>query len=212
MMRREEHRRGDAPPPSPLSSSTLCLRASVAHFPWRGLAPWRRGGFTLVELLVSLGIMLALVAIVAGVYSGNVDDAKERVLRANLRAFRKAIQTFYNDHGRYPYDSFKGVAFLDSSSSELTQGAVQADGVRLRGKYLLEIPVDPTTGRADWVLIEAKIDNDRDGKIDEDRYGDQDNEGQPTPGNDDDDNDGLVDEDPVDIRGVRSSNPLYSDL
>jgi prepilin-type N-terminal cleavage/methylation domain-containing protein len=183
-------------------------------------------GFTLVELLIALTLLLALVAMASGIFRGNVDEARERVREANLRAIRKAIHAFYNDYGRYPYNGQDKlgnvVQFLDNGSSELVQGVHDTYGhyPATRSRYLREIPIDPTTDKADWILIPC--DNDADWRATED---DEDGDGRPSinqatgraePNVDEDgfggspqneDADKQVDEDPPDVMDVLSRGP-----
>jgi general secretion pathway protein G len=89
-------------------------------------------GFTLIELLVVLAIVATLLMIVAPRHWGQVDHAKEAVLRDNLRGLRTVIDQFHADRGRYP-----------ESLQELVDQ-----------RYLRAIPLDPLTGLATtWVLV-----------------------------------------------------------
>lgn len=161
-------------------------------------------GFSLVEILVALGIVLVLTAMVAGVFQGPVEDAKQQVLAANLRSIRRGLRDFFNDHGRYPYngqDNFGNiVAFLDDNSSELVKGVHDDIGSYppKRTIYLRSIPADPTITDSLplWALI--SFDNDGDGLCDEDPFGGGDNDG-----------DGRIDEDPPDVRDVESLSRTF---
>ena len=89
-------------------------------------------GFTLIELLVVLAIVAVLVTLVVPRYYGQVDAAKESVLRENLRATRDVLDHFYGDTGRYP------------------------DGLQelVDRRYLRSLLVDPLTDSpATWVLV-----------------------------------------------------------
>lgn len=119
-----------------------------------------RSGFTLIELLVAVAIMGALVLMAQATYVIYMRDSVEAVLKQNLFTMRHALQQFYADHGRYPYDGQdqwgNEVGFLDSATSELTQGIRSGPGNQFpvnRVRYLLEIPTDPTTNQANWRLI-----------------------------------------------------------
>lgn len=176
----------------------------------------RPHGFSLVELLVALGIILVLTGLVAGVFQAPIEGAKEDVLKANLRALRRAIRDFYNDQGRYPFngqDQYGNVvAFLDPNTSELVNGVHDNLGTypRLRARYLLSIPADPTLTEPlpIWSLVRFNNDSDKftsgpligTERIDEDPFGGGDQDG-----------DGKVDEDPPDVRDVGSVNVKYSE-
>jgi prepilin-type N-terminal cleavage/methylation domain-containing protein len=119
-----------------------------------------RAGFTLLELLVAVAIMGSLVIMAQATYVIYMRDSVEATMKQNLYQLRSAIQQFYADHGRYPYDeqdSFGNpVGFLDTATSELTQGVRSGPNNQFpanRIRYLLEIPVDPTTNLANWRLI-----------------------------------------------------------
>jgi prepilin-type N-terminal cleavage/methylation domain-containing protein len=124
----------------------------------------RAWGFTLVELLVTVAILLALTLMASGIYIQYVKWGEEAVLGNNLTAIRGALQQFYADHGRYPFHGAvfdMNVGFLDEASSELRQGALKfarkdekkwkaQRGPRVQ--YLDEIPLDPSTNSKDWAL------------------------------------------------------------
>lgn len=97
--------------------------------------PGRRavaGGFTLIELLVVLAIIAVMLTLAVPRYFGQIDTAKEAVLRDNLKTTRDVIDKFYGDTGRYP-----------ESLEELVEK-----------RYLRAMPVDPVTGVASsWVLL-----------------------------------------------------------
>lgn len=135
-----------------------------------------------MELLVAVTIMGALVLMAQGTYVVYMRDSVESALRHNLFQLRAAIQQFYADHGRYPYDRQDAfgnrLGFLDTATSELTQGVRVGPGNVYpdeRVRYLLEIPIDPTTNQINWILLP----NDNDG--DWQAFSDS---GQPAASND----------------------------
>ena len=92
-------------------------------------------GFTLIELLVTMTIIAILLTLAAPRYLGNVERAKEAVLRSNLETTRDAIQKFYVDTGRYP---------------EQLQTLVDQH-------YIRKLPYDPILERSDrWISIEKE--------------------------------------------------------
>lgn len=93
-----------------------------------------KSGFTMIELMVTLAILGLLVALAAPRYFGNIDKAKEDVLREDLYLMRDAIDKFYSDRSRYP-------ATLDELVTE---------------RYLRKVPLDPfTQSTKSWVPVPA---------------------------------------------------------
>jgi len=88
-------------------------------------------GFTLVELLVVLAILMLLTTIAVPRYFSGVDRAKEAALKQDLSAVRESLDKFYGDQSRYP-----------NSLDELVER-----------KYLRAVPIDPLTDSAStWVI------------------------------------------------------------
>lgn len=85
-------------------------------------------GFSLLELMVVITIILILVTIAGGRYEKSVLRAKEATLKQDLFIMRNAIQ-------QYTLDKEAGPTSLDD--------LVQA-------KYLSAIPTDPIAGTKDW--------------------------------------------------------------
>jgi general secretion pathway protein G len=85
-------------------------------------------GFTMLELMVIIGIILVLIAMAAGRYEKSMTRAREAVLKQDLQTMRSAIQQYTLDKQQAP-----------ASLEELTTAG-----------YLREIPVDPITRNRDW--------------------------------------------------------------
>jgi general secretion pathway protein G len=91
----------------------------------------KRAGFTLIELLVVMTIIAALLSLAAPRYIGNVDRAKEAVLRENLASLRDVLDKHYADNGKYPMTLDELVA----------------------RRYLRKIPIDPfTDSNHTWIV------------------------------------------------------------
>jgi general secretion pathway protein G len=85
-------------------------------------------GFTLLEMLIVITIILILAGIAAGRYERSVQRAKEATLKQDLYTMRQAIQQYTLDKQTAP-----------SSLDDLVQS-----------KYLSGIPTDPITRSKDW--------------------------------------------------------------
>ena len=98
------------------------------------LRQWRPGvgyqsGFTLLELMIVITIILILIGMAAARYDRTVERAKEAVLKTDLRTIRDAIDNYTLDKQAAP-----------QSVEDLAQGG-----------YLHEVPTDPMTQAKDWV-------------------------------------------------------------
>jgi general secretion pathway protein G len=87
-------------------------------------------GFTLLELMIVISILVILALIAMATYNKTVLAAREATLREDLFTMRKMIDQYAADKGKLP-----------QSLSEL-----QSAG------YIHEIPIDPMTDAADWQI------------------------------------------------------------
>jgi len=94
----------------------------------------RARGFTLLELLVVILIIGLLTGIVAPRFMSQISRSEVTTARAQLDAFRKALDAFRIDNGRFPTTS-EGLDALVNAP---------AGAPRWHGPYLQEaIPLDP---------------------------------------------------------------------
>jgi len=85
-------------------------------------------GFTLLELMIVISILVILALIAMAQYNKTVLAAKEATLREDLHVMRKMIDQYAADKGKLPQS---------------------LDDLRSAG-YIHDIPIDPFTEQADW--------------------------------------------------------------
>jgi general secretion pathway protein G len=94
-------------------------------------------GFTMIELLVVMTLVIILASVGMVQYRNNVTRAKEAVLKENLFRLREAMDQFYADKNKWPTD--------------LTELASEG--------YIREVPTDPITESKDtWQTRQAEPD------------------------------------------------------
>jgi general secretion pathway protein G len=85
-------------------------------------------GFSLLELMIVLTIIMILASIAAGRYDRSVQRSREAVLKQDLYTMRQAIQQYTLDKQAAP-----------SSLDDLVSS-----------KYIGQVPIDPITRSKDW--------------------------------------------------------------
>lgn len=91
-------------------------------------------GFSLLELMIAMFILIILLSVAVPTYQRSVQHARETVLKENLWQMRRAIDQFTADKGRMP-----------KSIDELVEG-----------KYLREKPQDPVSEKDEWNEIQGE--------------------------------------------------------
>jgi general secretion pathway protein G len=97
----------------------------------------RQAGFTLIELMIVMAIIVVLAGVGLAVYNNSIVRAKEAALKTDLFQMRDSIDQYYADKNKYP-------------------GSLQD---LVTDKYMRTIPVDPFTGSAEtWQTIMSEPD------------------------------------------------------
>lgn len=88
----------------------------------------RDRGFTLLELMIVIFIILILASVAMPLYTHHVREAREAVQKQNLQTINKLIEAYKLDKRQSP-----------QSLDDLVNAG-----------YLPKLPVDPMTGKPDW--------------------------------------------------------------
>ena len=102
----------------------------------------KMAGFTLLELMIVISIIIVLAAITLPQYQKTIMHTREAVLKDDLRKMRSLIDQFAADKGRLPQS-------LDEIVSE---------------GYIREVPLDPFTGQKDWAITTGEDPNSSQGE------------------------------------------------
>ena len=95
----------------------------------------RDEGWTLIELMVVIALIMILASMSLATYRNSIQHAKEATLGSQLFIMRDAIDQYYADKGKYP----------DSLQALVSE------------QYLRAVPVDPFTNSADtWQTVAAE--------------------------------------------------------
>lgn len=113
----------------------ICEKPNSSRLRRRSARIRKSAGFTLLEMMMVIFIIMILASVAMPVYNQAVVQARESVLRSNLGSLRSVIS-------QYTLDKQKAPQSLDDL---VTAG------------YLRQIPMDPMTRQTNWEVVQEDV-------------------------------------------------------
>lgn len=93
----------------------------------------KKRSFTLLEILIAMGVVVILAAITIGVSTYAGSRSEEAVTLSKMKAFEMALEKYKSDHGMYPIQAAGEVNFSNDAWKKFRAGRYM-DG-ELSGKF-----------------------------------------------------------------------------
>lgn len=112
-------------------------------------------GFTLIELIVVMAIMGLLIAVTASSFQTSRIKGKDAKRKSDLKQIQNALETYINDHGKYPPASVPTggaiVACGATGTSVCNFGSAFTD--ENGTVYMAQIPTDPSNPTIQYIYL-----------------------------------------------------------
>ncbi len=128
---------------------TLAFKSFLKQPSQMPISRMRMRGFTLVELIVAITILMILTGMAIPLARVTIKRERERELRHDLWEMRDAIDRYKDAADRNAFQIKVGSEGYPPDLDTLVTG-VDVNGKKLR--FLRHIPVDPMTGSTEWGL------------------------------------------------------------
>ncbi len=134
------------------------MSAFMSHF--------KKQGFTLMELLVTIAILGILATVGWGQYRTSQEKARDAQRKADLDNIARALEMYYNDLQRYPSSLIWGFPLEHDLGSEIIV-------------YMKKVPEDPSSDQdycyqtdlgGSYFKLYAKLENEKDSDYYEELY------------------------------------------
>jgi len=135
------------------------IKSGSSPVPSHGMLRAGEKGLTMIELIVTVAILSILASAAVPIARFQVKRQNERELHRDLWMMRDAIDQYKDAADKGAFQTKVGSQNYPPDLDTLVTG-VDVNGKKL--KFLRRIPVDPTTGKAEWGLRSMQDDPDSD--------------------------------------------------
>jgi len=133
------------------------MRGRFNQSPKRSVTSW---GFTLVELIAAMAILLLLTSVALPVARVQVQRSRESELRRALRQVREAVDRYKDFSDRQMIPSKPDTFGYPPDLETLVNGVPLKGSSNAKYKFLRKIPIDPMSGKADGGMRAMQDDPD----------------------------------------------------
>lgn len=97
----------------------------------------KSSGFTIVELLIVIAVIVILASITAVVYTGSITDSKNNGSKANAYIIQKKLEAYMAGTGSYPFDTTTNttVALITANLNSRADSSLANSGLYLTGSW-----------------------------------------------------------------------------
>ena len=113
-----------------------------------------RSGFTLIELLIVVAIIAVLSGVGFNYYQDSIQEARENVVRNNLKTVREAISRYFKDNLQYPtkLEALTGPYLRESVMEMLVYPLEASSAIKIEVPTAIASPQASQATQTEWIF------------------------------------------------------------